>query len=264
MAVTFWSSRSIGRILWSFVLESVYTLVWVGVLLLLVQHVLGRRRLAGRSAWILGLAASVLYGAAWSYTGPRSAAFAFALVLPLVLGGLSTTPASDPAPGTGWRRVAPGWVVLPVALLSALGHLPTRVRYTAAFETDGLQGVRENPDRVRGLDETIAQIRRETKRRDPILALPDFPALYVLARRPNPTRVDWLIPQELTRAEAAQVLVDLDRRPPRLVVVSGGDLIQYRHRLLRPIVAYISQHYEKVRAVGEFEIYRRLGTAGAP
>lgn len=102
----------------------------------------------------------------------------------------------------------------------------------------------------------IALVRRETGPDDPVLALPDLPALYLLTGRPNPTRVDWLIPQELTQAEIHRALADLERRPPRLVVVTDRAVFRYGHPRLRPILAYVAQRYVLAFRAGELDVYR--------
>lgn len=264
MAAVFWASRSIGQLVWEFILEPSYALAWIGGMGLLVAH-LGRwRRLPAPMVWPLVLALSTLYGSAWSYVGVRSAAFALALVLPLVIGlaGMVASPGHEWTAPAGvaalGARARPAVVcVSALALLSVAAQLTTHLHYTAAFLTPGLLGIRSTADRVRSVDEVVALIRQETGPGDPVLALPDLPALYLLTGRPNPTRVDWLIPQELTQAEIRRALADLERRPPRLVVVTDRAVFGYGHRRLLPVLAYVTQRYELAVRAGELDVYRR-------
>ena len=271
LLVVFWASRSVGRVLREFVLEPSYVLAWLGGIGLLAAHALGRCRLPPWAACSLALALCTLYASVWSYVGVRSATFAFPVVVPLVVGlaGIAGTRPreADPAPvldPTGRGGRGPVLALAALALVSVAGQLPTRVRYTAAFRTPGLLGVSSTPARVRSVDDVVALVRGETRSGEPVFVLPDLPGFYFLAGRPNPTRVDWLLPQELSRAEIRRAVNDLERRPPRLVIVTDHDIFQHGPSRLRPILAYLGRRYVLAHRDGELDVYRpRDAAAGS-
>jgi hypothetical protein len=100
---------------------------------------------------------------------------------------------------------------------------------------------------------------------DPILVLPDFPALYYLTGRRNPTRIGWLEPPQVSPQQADEVVRDLQRDPPKVVVVQTydeGDFLRAGPPLdyasipnLRPIYTYVIDHYSLVDKVGDIQIY---------
>ena len=271
LLAVFWTSRSVGRVLREFVLEPSYVLAWLGGIGLLAAHALGRCRLPPWAACSLALALCTLYASVWSYVGVRSATFAFPVVVPLVVGlaGIAGTRPreADPAPvldPTGRGGRGPVLALAALALVSVAGQLPTRVRYTAAFRTPGLLGVSSTPARVRSVDDVVALVRGETRSGEPVFVLSDLPGFYFLAGRPNPTRVDWLLPQELSRAEIRRAVNDLERRPPRLVIVTDHDIFQHGPSRLRPILAYLGRRYVLAHRDGELDVYRpRDAAAGS-
>lgn len=266
LAASFWRSRSGGLVLLFFVLEPLYTTVWVGGLSLLLGRALGRAHLSPSAVWSLVSGLGVMYAASWSYVSVRAAAAGFALALPLVVCALTQWDPREQSEEAGRsRHFAAACLMLYAGLLSGLGHIPTRSQYTASFATERLRGLRSTPLRVRGVDGVVDLIRRETGAGHFILAFPDFPALYFLAERRNPTRVDWYVPQEVTRGEVQEALRDLAARPPRLVIVNGVESRRiHLNRRLRPVFAHVTERYEEREAIGEFLVFQLRRSAGAP
>jgi hypothetical protein len=203
----------------------------------------------------------ILYATTWSYLGIGMARIGLGVGLPLVL---LTVSGLEPAGAGGPRgaRFAAGALLLYGGLLSAsiyvaVPHLDgSRGQLTVPFRTERLRGIRSSALRVRGVDGVVERIRVETARDDYVLAFMDFPALYFLAERRNPTRVDWYLPQELTTAEVTRAVADLAARPPRLVVLNALEPVGLSHPRLRPVLDYLGRHYEAAEQIGEFRLLR--------
>lgn len=262
LAGVWWAGRSPGLVYRFFLVEPLYAAVWLGGLGLLLAQVTGRRALAPSVAWALALSLCTLYGTTGSYLGIGTARIGLVLALPLVLLALAGgRPAADVA-GRRAPRFAAGCLLLYAACLSAfifvaVPHLDaSRDELIVPFATERLSGIRSSALRVQGVDGVVGTLRRESGPGDYVLAFMDFPALYFLAERRNPTRVQWFLPQEVTRAEVARAVADLTARPPRLVVLSALNWIELGHPRLRPILGHLVAHYDEGELIGEFRIMR--------
>jgi hypothetical protein len=267
LGATLWVAEAGRRVQWHFVVQPVYTLSWLGGASLLAGRALGRVRLPTGAAWAIGLALSTLYASSWSFVGIRLA-LGHVVALPLVLLGIvggmpagAEAGAADRGPGS--RRFAATCVLVYAALFMALLQIAvpsletSRLAPTAAFATERLRGLRSSLHRVRGVDGVVDLVRRETAPSDYVLAFMDFPALYFLTERRNPTRVDWYLPEELPWVEVRRALLDLRHRPPRLVILASlypSEMV--RHARLRPVLGHILEHYEQGEAIGEFLVFR--------
>jgi hypothetical protein len=259
VAGAFWLWPSMRQIYRLSLVEPVYTSVWLGGVGLIACHAAGRLGLPPSAAWALGLGLCTLYASGWSYEAIRSAVLALALPLPLVLIGLATA-------GNGTMRgprVAAGCLLLYAGVLSLSLHAvvpyldATRGELTTPFVTDRLRGIRSSPRRVRGVDGVVELVRRETAAGDYVFAFMDFPALYFLTERRNPTRVDWFLSQEVSAVERQQAIADLRARPPRLVILTALEpLAMVQNARLRPILGHILEYYEQGEAIGEFLVFR--------
>ncbi|MGH7267954.1 MAG: hypothetical protein ACREMB_24320, partial [Candidatus Rokuibacteriota bacterium] len=238
-----------------FLVEPLYTAAWVGGLGAVGAAALGGRLAPPPSAvWAVTLSLCTLYATTWSYLGIGMARIGLALALPIALGAL----AGDAA---GSRRVAGGAVfyagLLAASIWVAVPHLDaSRGDLTEPFRAERLRGIHSSPRRVRSVDGAVELVRRETAPGDYVFAFMDFPALYFLAGRRNPTRVDWFLPQEVTREEVARAVADLTARPPRLVVLNALDPIELGHPRLRPVLELVVARYEDAGPMGEFRIMR--------
>jgi hypothetical protein len=255
------TSRFLNRL---FLADAFAACVWLAAAGLVLAGAAGRVRLPAPAAWAAALGLATLYAANWSFLRQFSGAQGLALALPLALWLVPAIGTADggPAPRRAGRFLA-GCVLLYAALLAALlqGALPyqdgRRGEPVVPFRSERLRGVRTAASRVRGVDGVIELVRRETAPGDHVLAFMHFPALYFLTERRNPTRVDWFIPLELTRAEVRRAVADLGARPPRLVVLNSADpQAMVESPRLRPILGHILEHYRQGEAVGEFLIFR--------
>jgi hypothetical protein len=255
------TSRFLNRL---FLADAFSACVWLSALALALAGAAGRVRLPAPAVWAVALGLATLYAANWSFIRQFSGAQGLALALPLALWltPVIGTAEADSASRRAGRFLA-GCVLLYAALLAAL--LQAAVPYqdgrrgepVIPFRSERLRGIRTAASRVLGVDGVVDLVRRETAAGDHVLAFMHFPALYFLTERRNPTRVDWFIPLELTRAEVSRAVADLGARPPRLVVLNSADpRAMVESPRLRPILGHILEHYEQGEAVGEFLIFR--------
>jgi hypothetical protein len=114
------------------------------------------------------------------------------------------------------------WVSADVVSRSVYRDAP-RTQLTASFASPRLAGVMSTPAQVAQMDEIVAVIDQYTSPGDPIFVMPDFPILYYLTGRTNPTRQDWYFPWTFTEADSRQAVRDLERHPPRLALVQKYD-----------------------------------------
>lgn len=270
LLATLWVGDAGRRVQWHFLVQPVYTTIWIAGLGLLLVRAWGRVRLATGAVWAIALALCTLYASSWSFVGIRLA-LGHVLALPLTLLALVRRDPAEEAgadPSRPGRRFAAACVMVYAALFMALLQIAvpsldaSRLGGTVPFRTERLAGIRSSPLRVRGIDGVVELVRRETDAGDYVLAFMDFPGLYFLTGRRNPTRVDWFLPEELTRAEAERALADLRARPPRLVILAAlhpTEMVGHAHLL--PILGYILERYDQREAIGEFLVYRPRGAA---
>jgi len=152
-------------------------------------------------------------------------------------------PGSNPA--TVWNRAL---TLAPAVLLATYlvwvssdiaGRMPfrdgPREQLTATFAAPKLAGVTSNPALVERVDAAVAAIDRYTRPGDPIFVMPDYPILYYLTGRSNPTRLDWYFPWTFTESDSRQAVRDLERQPPRLAILQIYDAAETDPNRLAPI-----------------------------
>jgi hypothetical protein len=123
-----------------------------------------------------------------------------------------------------------------------------------------------SPDQVRRVDAAVAAIDEYSSPGDPIFVMPDFPILYYLTGRTNPTRQDWYFPWTLTETDSRQAVLDLKRHPPRLALLqiydaaeidyTGAAPIDYEAiGVWKPIYDYLMANYTFVGERGGLLLY---------
>jgi hypothetical protein len=148
-----------------------------------------------------------------------------------------------------------------------------RPQLTASFATPKLAGVLSTPAQVQQIDEVVAIVDRYSSPGDPIFVMPDFPILYYLTGRTNPTRHDWYFPWTITEADSRQAVLDLQRRPPRLALIQVYDAaeidparrapIDYQAvSVWKPIYEYVTANYTFVGERAGFLVYVNPYLAG--
>jgi hypothetical protein len=110
-----------------------------------------------------------------------------------------------------------------------------RGQLTATFATPKLAGVTSTSETVERVDAAVAAVDIYTSPGDPIFVMPDYPILYYLTGRSNPTRQDWYFPWMLTEADSRQAVADMKRHPPRLAILQVYDAAEIDPNRLAPI-----------------------------
>jgi hypothetical protein len=139
-----------------------------------------------------------------------------------------------------------------------------RAHVTGRFSSGKLAGVTSRPANVAVINGLVAAIGQYSHRGDPILVFPDFPVMYFITDRVNPTRIDWYDPGEIIPTMTEQAVTDLRRWPPRVVLLQSVDEADFQ-RLgtgldyidqpkWRPLYLYIRERYQQVTMIGDIAV----------
>ncbi|HLQ60345.1 MAG TPA: hypothetical protein VK131_00615, partial [Candidatus Acidoferrales bacterium] len=207
------------------------------------------------------LAQFTFSGVWYSYLGAYLSVPVALLLLRWLAGELRWAGALAPALAGGW--LAAGSVLF---LAGSVYRDAPRPQLTAAFHSAKLAGIRSTPADVERVDGMVAEVERDSRPGEPILAFPDFPGLYFLTGRRNPTRQDWYNRGTLTPEVADQAAAELARNPPRVVFVqtyAEWDFLRTTPPLdyesdpkFAPVYRFIVANYVQTGAIGDILVYR--------
>jgi hypothetical protein len=177
-----------------------------------------------------------------------------------------------------WRVGSIGRAVLAVALLwvPVALMLPNVVGRTDGYffqADDGSVGLKpmetvSGVPAVEGLSLTTEEasqllaaarfVDERTAPGEPIFVYPSSPLLYVLTRRPNPSRFAHLYPGAASAAELDHLIAILDQTPVRVVVVSSAALDFWGPPGPNlPLETYLAQTYPEAARFGEYRVLIR-------
>lgn len=149
-----------------------------------------------------------------------------------------------------------------------------RSELSATFATPRLHGLTSLPANTSRVEGLVAAVDSRTAPGDPILVLPDFPVLYFLTGRRNPTRIGWYETPQATKAGAEQAVADMKRDPPKLVILQTydeGDFLRTGPKLdyealpqLQPVYSYVIANYRLVDTVSDLQVYEPSPLTAAP
>jgi hypothetical protein len=241
-----------------------------------------RRRLFPPELGVMGL--GLQYIAQYNAAGVRFSYYGTFLSIPVALLLLHRL-AQLPSPP--WRRgrfeiAAPTWSAIILGVSIALTGIVDahgvvfrdgpRSQLTSSFRTPALNGIRSLPINAETVDGVVGAVESRTAPDDPIFVMPDFPALYYLTGRRNPTRIGWYESPQVSEQQANEAVADLERDPPKVIVLQSydeGDFLRTGPPLdymnipqLRPIYVYIVDNYRQVDTVGDLKIYVPNSDAG--
>jgi len=169
----------------------------------------------------------------------------------------------------------PPWAVVIIGLVIALaGIVDThavvfrdgpRSQLTSSFSTPLLGGIQSRPANTEAIDGIVQAVISRTKPGDPIFVMPDYPALYFLTGRRNPTPTGWYETGQLSPEQTSAAVTSLTKDPPRVVILQTYDAGDFTHTApmlnylaipqLRPIYLFLVAHYQPVQQIGDVEIY---------
>jgi hypothetical protein len=133
-----------------------------------------------------------------------------------------------------------------------------RKELIAAFTTPKLAGVRTLPANAAQVDDLTRAVAAYSRPTDTVLVMPDYPALYYLTDREPATRQTWYFEWMLTPAIVEQAVLDLQRRPAKVVFVERSLLeTDPGAPTLRvwPLYRYVKSAYQKAATVGDIDVY---------
>ena len=244
--------------------------------LLMHRAGLGGARAAGLAT--MGL---VLFRAALGRSGPAKIVYVIPpAVLLLLLAGERAYLHARAARGGIVRAVAFGfallvasYVVVPAVVGVADGCVRRYAHLAPASERGlvdpmaaRLRGGPGPAARIGPVEAVVSLVSRAVPRGEPILAIPNDAALYFLCDRPNPTRFD-LFSQIVTDDQRREVRADLERRPPRLVLLDSAitrvDGIPDERQFPQALF-FLYDHYDLDRTLGRFLVLARRTTPLPP
>jgi hypothetical protein len=156
------------------------------------------------------------------------------------------------------RRLMPG--LLPALALLSAGYLRTDweyANYGVRLKADRAMGTRASGEDAQRIDLVTAYIRGHTAPGDPIFVVPWAAGFYFFTDRPNPTRTDFMLFEDLDVYPC--VLSRLEARQPQYVIygyvydVDGRRFSEYA----KPVDDYIRTSYVLEDSVNGYEIWRR-------
>lgn len=167
-----------------------------------------------------------------------------------------------------WAAVLVGVVVALTGIVDTHGVVNRdgpRSQLNSSFRTPHLGGISTLPQNSETVDGVVAAVTSRTHPGDAIFVMPDFPVLYFLSGRRNPTRIGWYESPQVSQAQAEEAVADMKRDPPKVVVLQtydGADFLHTGPKLdymsmpqLRPIYLYILSKYALVEEVNDIQIY---------
>ncbi|MBI9076271.1 MAG: glycosyltransferase family 39 protein [Desulfatibacillum sp.] len=239
------------------------TLLFYGfplLLLALAVHAGCRTTRGSRSHRIL-FAYSVLALCVYGALFPRSDMGHLRPLLPIALPALLYVADNAIARIPGWWRVLP---VLALAGMFAVfldAPLVLSLSKGVPLSMERGLGVKTDPETTAILNELVEEIQARTLPGEAIFVVPWAPLVYLLADRPNPTRVRIIWPGQWdSRDYQLETIRDLEKARVRTIIRVQGlkvihqqDFAQYASL----VHGYIGTNYTSVKAIGRFEILDR-------
>jgi hypothetical protein len=104
----------------------------------------------------------------------------------------------------------------------------------------------------------VGAIHERTASGEPIFVYPASPLLYVLADRPNPTRLEHIYPGTVPRQELLDLVGTLERTQVRTVVVSSYSFLRTGSSDDAAVIdTYLDTNFREVWRFGPYRILQR-------
>jgi hypothetical protein len=115
-----------------------------------------------------------------------------------------------------------------------------------------------NPEEAEWIAAVVDRIETYSNKGDAILALPLNPIFYFLTDRVNPTPYDWVLPGMLDGQAEKQMVAQLERNKPKVIVFVDIAIDGKEERRLAyyapEVYDFIKQHYVFEEFIGIFQI----------
>lgn len=143
----------------------------------------------------------------------------------------------------------------------------SRTELTTEFHTPKLRGITSTPRNVQQVDGLVEAVKQYAKTDTNIFIFPDFPILYYLTDKRNPTPIEWYTILELGDQMIPGALLSLERHKPTCVFVqtypegdfkrSGNPIVYRTFPRYGPFMDYILKRYKMLKQVGDVVIFTR-------
>jgi hypothetical protein len=142
-----------------------------------------------------------------------------------------------------------------------IGQPAVRRTLVPLKEVTFAQGLWATPDVRDELLSVVGAIQERTAPGEPIFVYPTSPLLYVLADRPNPTRLEHIYPGTVPRQELMDLVSTLERIQVRTVLISSYSLLTAGSSDdVAVINTYLDTNFREVWRFGPYRILqRRIG-----
>lgn len=176
----------------------------------------------------------------------------------------------DLSPSLNRRKIAPAMlaVILAIGLFYKYMYVyrdEPRWKLNTEFRTEKLQGIKSTQRNVSQMDGLVAAVKEVTNPGDYIFIFPDFPILYYLTDRRNPTPIGWYVQIEYGGPMTIQALKALIKHKPKVIFVQTYFELDYKHQVTlinyrqisryRPFIEFIASNYRLEGQIGDIYMF---------
>ena len=111
-----------------------------------------------------------------------------------------------------------------------------------------LAGIRSTPKKVNAFQALTEVIERHSEQDDYIFIFPDYPAIYYLTDRKNPTRIDWYYKREFNDRMFIESIEVLRKKKQKLILVHSD-------KTPPALRQFLENNYEKLQDVDIMDAY---------
>jgi len=163
-----------------------------------------------------------------------------------------------------YRSSWPGGLLAALLLLTAIGlgqyhkykyvyHDKGRNCLTASVDVPKLRGLLTTPKNKARVEKLTVMIDSYSDEDDYILAFPDYPAIYYLTDRRNPSPIGWHYKHEYNKTMLAESIAALEKNQPALILISSDRIPSSLDRIL-------DDRYNYLDTAGTVKIFQKAAT----
>jgi len=94
-----------------------------------------------------------------------------------------------------------------------------RYRLETQFTVPKLAGIYSTDRNVKQIESIIQAIEKHSSQGDYIFIFPDFPSIFYLSNRKNPTKIGWFVMKEYNWQIFEEAILTLEKKPPSLIML---------------------------------------------
>ncbi len=138
------------------------------------------------------------------------------------------------------------------------GSIGAIIKQPATINTERIK-VYTNPIEARWTDQILRKVEQFSNPGDSILALPLNPIFYFLSHRENSINHDWILPGMLNESQQKDVIKQIQKNPPKLVILSNlpidGKESRRFSNYASVVYQYLINNYSIYEKIGLFDLY---------